>query len=31
MIAKVGPISEQVYKDIAVEFSTDELDDLYQK
>jgi homoprotocatechuate degradation regulator HpaR len=31
MIAKVGPISEQVYAEIAADFGTDELEDLYQK
>ena len=31
MIAKVGPISEQVYAEIAADFGPDELEDLYQK
>jgi len=31
MIAKVGPISEQIYAEIAVEFGLDELEDLYRK
>ena len=31
MIAKVGPISEQIYQEIAVDFGVDELEDLYQK
>ncbi|MBT3915588.1 MAG: homoprotocatechuate degradation operon regulator HpaR [Rhodospirillaceae bacterium] len=31
MIAKVGPISEQVYAEIAADFGPDELEDLYRK
>ncbi len=31
LIAKVGPISEQVYAEIAADFGFDELEDLYRK